>query len=264
MISAKTLQERITQRPSKSGIDVNTMLEHFAIISYKVPIRKIEHLIPKPFKLWSFKDEAGDEFALVSVVPFKDIDFHFCQLFPFLKFNFFQTNFRTYVIDERDGSYAAWFFGTTLGSVTHILPKYFWNMPWEYGKYSSSFEMEGEHYRKYQVDFSSSLGKGQIDLIGTTKEMNLLEGFKDLDEQYLILTHPVKGYYNLPKEEVGTYEIWHPKFSLYQAKPQNLYFGFLEKLGFLSLKEMNNPHSVLITNQIEFDIFLPPMKLKIY
>ena len=35
-----------------------------------------------------------------------------------------------------------------------------------------------------------------------------------------------------------------------------------EKLGLLSKSEMMNPHSVLITPKIEFDILLPPKKMK--
>ncbi|MGV6861379.1 MAG: DUF2071 domain-containing protein [Putridiphycobacter sp.] len=124
----KETEKRIKDRRTKSLMDVNTKLEHFAIISYKVPIEKIEHLIPKPFKLWTFNED-GKTYALVSAVPFKDKDFSFHKLFKFIRFNFFQTNFRTYIIDERDQSHAAWFFGTTLGSITTLIPKLFWKMP---------------------------------------------------------------------------------------------------------------------------------------
>ena len=131
-------ENRVKNRLTRSYLDVNTKLEHFAIISYKVPIEKIEHLIPKPFKLWIFI-ENKKEYALVSAVPFKDKDFSFYRISRFAKFNFFQTNFRTYIIDQRDMSNSAWFFGTTLGSITSIIPKKIWKMPWEYPKYKFSF-----------------------------------------------------------------------------------------------------------------------------
>ena len=47
------IEKRLKNRKKRSLLDINTRLEHFAIISYKVPIEKIEHLIPKPFKLTS-------------------------------------------------------------------------------------------------------------------------------------------------------------------------------------------------------------------
>ena len=77
-------EARIKNRLKRSYLDVNTQLEHFAIISYKVPIEKIQHLIPKPFKLWTFT-ENGNEYALVSAVPFKDNDFSFYRISRFFK-----------------------------------------------------------------------------------------------------------------------------------------------------------------------------------
>ena len=124
---------RIQKRASRSLLDVNTELEHFAIISYRVQLERIEHLIPEPFKLWTYTEE-GIEYALVSAVPFKDKDFAFHRISKFPKFNFYQTNFRAYIIDQRDQTYSAWFFCTTLGSITAIIPKVLWKMPWEYAK----------------------------------------------------------------------------------------------------------------------------------
>ena len=253
-------KNRVQNRVSRSYLDVNTKLEHFAIVSYKVPLEKIAHLIPKPFKLWTFTDNEK-EYALVSAVPFKDKDFSFYRISRLLTFNFYQTNFRTYIIDERDGSHCAWFFATTLGSLTSIIPKKIWKMPWEYAKYKFSFKKNKETYSEYKMEFTSKLGDGVIDIESTENEVKLLEGFTNMEEQIHILTHPVIGYYHVSNKELGTYEIWHPEIALKEAKAKNLYFGLFEKLGFLSKSEMNNPHSVLITPNIEFDILLPPKKI---
>ncbi|MBE7690773.1 DUF2071 domain-containing protein [Tenacibaculum piscium] len=253
---------RIKNRLTRSILDVNTQLEHFTIISYKVAIEKIEHLIPKPFKIWTFK-ELGKQYALVSAVAFKDKDFSFYKISRLLKFKFFQTNFRTYIIDKRDNSHSAWFFGTTLGSITSIIPKNLWNMPWEYGKYKFNFKRNNNLYSEYKMEFKSKLGNGLIEIESSGDDVKLLKGFKDMDEQTHILTHPVIGYYDLSKKELGTYEIWHPKINLKEGKSSKLYFELFEELGFLTKSEMNNPHSVLITPKIEFDILLPPRKIKI-
>ena len=254
-------KNRVQNRITRSYLDVNTELEHFAIISYKVPLEKIEHLIPKPFKLWTYK-ENGKEYALVSAVPFKDKDFSFYRISRFPKFNFFQTNFRTYIIDERDNNYSAWFFGTTLGSFTSIIPKTIWKMPWEYANYKFSFKKNNDYYSEYKMEFKSKLGDGIIDIESTGNKVKLLDGFKNIDEQIHILTHPIIGYYDISKEELGTYEIWHPVIDLKEGRANKLYFGLFEKLGFLSKLEMNNPHSVLLTPKIEFDILLPPKRIK--
>ncbi|MDG1777082.1 MAG: DUF2071 domain-containing protein [Crocinitomicaceae bacterium] len=253
---------RVGCRSSRSILDVNTQLEHFAIISYKVPVEKVEGLIPKPFKLWTFK-ESGKEYALVSAVPFKDKDFSFHRISKLFKFNFFQTNFRTYIIDERDNSHSAWFFGTTLGSVAAIIPKKIWRMPWEYGSYKFSFKRSNDLYSSYNMEFKSKLGNGLIEIKSTGNDMGLLNGFKNLDEQVHVLTHPVIGYYGLSKNQLGTYEIWHPKIDLKEGEGNKLYFELFEKLGFLTRAEMNKPHSVLITSEVEFDILLPPRKIRV-
>ena len=255
------LDSRINSRGKRSLLDVNTILEHFSIISYKVPVKKIQHLIPRPFKLWTF-NEGDSKFALISAVPFKDKDFSFYRIAKFPKFNFFQTNFRTYIIDERDQSNSAWFFGTTLGSFTSLIPKYIWKMPWEYGKYHFSFKLSNNVYSEYNMNFSSKQGKGIVNIQSSNSKMELLEGFQTIDEQLLILTHPVIGYYNLLKNKLGTYEIWHPKMELYIGKAEKLYFEIFERLGFLTKEEMNNPHSVLIAPEIEFDILMPPKKIE--
>ena len=254
--------ERVHNRVTRSYLDVNTHLEHFAIISYKVPIKKIAHLIPEPFKLWTYT-ENGEEYALVSAVPFKDKDFSFYRVSRFPKFQFFQTNFRAYIIDQRDNSHCAWFFATTLGSITSIIPEKVWKMPWKYAKYNFSFKRDKNLYSEYKMEFKSKLGDGAIDIKSTGDEVKLLDGFKDIDEQVHILTHPVIGYYTVSDKELGTYEIWHPKIDLKEGKATHLYFGLFEKLGFLTKEEMNNPHSVLITPNIEFDVLLPPRRIKI-
>ncbi|AZQ63847.1 DUF2071 domain-containing protein [Flammeovirga pectinis] len=253
----EVLDKRIQARKSKSSLDVNTLLEHFAIISYKVPLSKIKKYIPKPFRLWTFL-ENGKEYALVSAVPFKDKDFRFYKFAPFINFSFYQTNFRTYIIDERDGAYTAWFFGTTLGSITHLLPKLLWKMPWEFARYTFDFKYEEGRYKKYTMEFTSKMGNGKIDLESSTEDCILLDGFSSLAEQDLILTHPVKGYYTQSETKIGAYEIWHPKFNLKQGKVKMAYFELFERLGLVSKEEMKIPHSVLITDQIAFDVLLPP------
>lgn len=257
----KETQNRITNRKQKSLFDVNTILEHFAIISFKVPVDRIKKYIPKRFELWTFK-EGGKEYALISAVPFKDQDFSFYRLSKFPKFNFYQTNYRAYVIDKKDNAHVAWFFGTTLGSLACMIPEKIWKMPWKKGSYYFDYEFNNSVYSKYNMTFNSAHGKGKVDIISTKEDMKLHEGFTNLDEQIHILTHPVKGYYQIDNHLLGEYEIWHPKIELKECKVKHVYFEFFEKLELLTKEEMKTPHSVLITPKIEFDILLPPEKIK--
>jgi len=257
----EVLQNRIKKRKKRSLLDVNTKLQHFSLISYAVPLERIAKYIPEPFELWTFTTE-DKKFALVSAVPFVDYDFHFYHLAKFPKFKFCQTNFRTYIVDKRNGEHAAWFFGTTLGSFSVYIPRLIWKMPWQYAKYKINTKFENNRYIDYEMSFKSSLGNGSVHIKDTGKALNLLPSFETLDEQMFILTHPVLGYYNRPKQGIGTYEIWHPKMKLTHCTVEHLYFELFEKLGLLSKDEMLKPHSVLITPEIEFDVLLPPRKMK--
>lgn len=210
------IKNRIDIRLKRSLIDFNTKLAHFSIISYKVPLYKIKHLIPSPFKLWTF-NENGVEYALISAVPFKDKDFCLYRILRFIKFSFFQTNFRAYIIDTRNNTHCAWFFGTTLGSITSIIPKYLWNMPWSFGKYKTDFVLNENKYLKYHMDFVSKQGHGKINITSSEKEMRVHQGFNSLEEQEFILTHPIVGYYHNLNNRIGTFEIWHPKMKLFEG-----------------------------------------------
>lgn len=258
---SQLLHERIDNRQKYSLLDVNVHLEDFAIISYSIPINRIIKLIPDNFSLWTFS-ENEQEYALISAVNFRDTGFHFKKLLRYPKFSFFQTNFRAYVIDNRTGEHCVWFFGTTLGSPVVNIPRFLWKMPWYYAKYKCTTTMNSVIYNNYKVDFSSQFGNGNVHLISTNNEMPLLKGFHSLDEQLYILTHPVTGYYYRKDKKVGTYKIWHPKLELHEGLAKNLYFELFENLGLLNKEEMQNPHSVLISPKIEFDIYLPPKTLK--
>lgn len=159
MEAINKLLSRIQNREKKSLLDVNTKLNHFALITYQVPIECVQKYIPNPFKLWSFEKE-NKEYVLLSAVPFQDYDFSFYRLFPFFKFAFFQTNYRTYIIDERTGEISAWLFGTTLGSWLCAIPKNFWKMPWEKGQYHFRHLKENGYYSTYEMNYTSIQGKG--------------------------------------------------------------------------------------------------------
>lgn len=86
-------------RPAISPGDVETSLEHFAIVSYAVAPERVRPHVHPSFDLDCFVGPDGKPFVGVSMVPFEDQDFRFAAL-PWLKFRFAQTNYRTYVIDR--------------------------------------------------------------------------------------------------------------------------------------------------------------------
>ena len=88
--------------------------------------------------------------------------------------------------------------------------------------------------------------------------MALLDGFDSIEQQKLVLTHPVEGFFYRIDGRLGTYSVWHDKIPLTAASASNLYFSLYERLKILSRDEMARPHSVLLCPQTLYEIHLPP------
>jgi len=252
----KKLGQRVSNRRRKSLLDFNTTLQHFCIVSFKTSVDKLNSMLPDGLKSRVFEDD-GEQFALISAVGFQDADFGFRALGNFPRFNFFQTNYRAYIVDE-NGIDCVWFFGTTLGSWTASIPRRIWKMPWTKGKYSFDYKLNDDCYSNYHLDFISNAGNGKIHVKSNNEDMKLHAGFNSLDEQLLILTHPIIGYYYRRDGRVGSYEIWHPEMRLHEGSAVDIKLDLFYDLGLVSQSEFNNPHSLLLTEFIEFDILMPP------
>lgn len=257
-----TLNSRL-QRSSDHILNARTVLHHFALINYAVPKERLRNHIPDNFEIPEFDTENG-RFALMSAVPFIDFDFHFPWIFPQIQFKFPQTNHRVYVIDKKTQEHAVWFFGTNLGSRIVHIPQILWGIPWYYTTYSTNFNYNQSQarYEAYSYHFHSEWCQGDVEIEDTGIPIHVLKGFQSMDEMKLILTHPVTGYFHRLDGKLGTYRIWHPEMQLTQATPKHLYFSLYENLGLLSKQEMQSPHSIFVSPQIEFEIYLPPQVLK--
>lgn len=245
---------RIRYQPFTHPLTVATTLEHFAMITYHVPVERVRSLVPERFDIHT-QTVNGLVMALVSVVNFVDRDFRFVKA-PFLKFSFGQTNYRTYVVDKQNGEQVAWFFGTSVGSVLGHIPRHAWNMPWHTASYQSRFERNVDDYTVYDVKVTGSLAAARL-VLHETHPGPIPEG---LDA--LILLYPMKGYYYKRNGTLGHYRIWHGTLPVRTGACQTAYFSLLESLSLLSKAEMQQPVSVLLCNEVAFEIALPPQTLE--
>ncbi len=253
-----TLQSRIASR--RSGlIDIRSDLLHFALITYALPAERLHPHIPARFDIPTFSIN-GQQLALMSAVPFLDADFNFYRLVPFVKLQFAQTNYRVYVVDRETGEHCVWFFGTTLGSWVVQIARTLWRIPWHYARYEMDcrYNAQRHAYDRYHFSKTSDWASAEIELEDTGEPMTLTPGFSTLDEQILILTHPIIGYFYRLDTRPGTYSVWHEEIPLTVGKGKHLYFSLYERLGLLSREEMENPHSVLICPRTTFEVHLPP------
>ena len=253
------LDERLRQ-PAAGIMEARTTLRHFALVNYAVAPEKLAATIPDArFEVMRFPTSAGPR-AFFSAVLFLDVDFCFSRLAPFIKFNFFQTNHRAYVRDKKTGEPVVWFWGTNLGSSLVNLPRRLWKIPWHNTAYTVDcrFNPAVRRYEKYRYHFESNFCRGRAELRDTGEPLKLLDGFASLDEMKLILTQPVRGFYQRQDGRTGTYQIWHPEMNGTLGAADDLYFSLYERLGLLTAAEMQRPHSVFICPEIIFNVHLPP------
>jgi len=83
-----TFTEEMLRCSPVRGPDVEATLEHFAIVSYAVPSDRVRQYVDPQFNLDCFPGAHGERFAWVSMVPFKDQDFRFAAVPPWLRFRF--------------------------------------------------------------------------------------------------------------------------------------------------------------------------------
>ena len=260
--AAQLLEDRKRPRPGNL-LTVRTLLRHFALINYALPADRLRPHIPEDrFEIQTFMIE-GKPRAMLSAVPFLDVDFRFARLTPFLRWQFGQTNHRAYVIDRKTGLPGVWFFGTTLGSPLVHAARALWRIPWHYARYriDAHHDPDTGICDRYRFDVDSDWCAARIDLSGDGTPIGLTPGFASLAEQTLILTHPVDGFFYRLDGALGGYSIWHPLMALTRAEPRDLWFSLYERLGLLSADEMQRPHSVFLCPEVPFEVYLPPRRL---
>ena len=256
------LNDFLYSRPAPKGIDVLCKLKHFAIITYAVEPARFAGLFPERFKLHTVEIN-GEEKALISVVPFIDVDFT-SAVYPFPKFTMGQTNYRIYVIDTQTNERCVWFLGTTLDSWTLAIPKYVWNLPWYSGdvKFDCDFDDAQQMYLKYKMTTDATWAPACVELAQMKDAAIELAGFPDIETGLVYLTQPLAGFYHRRDGKLGTYRVWHKQLNVSAGYLKSASFGLLSRLGLVTQEEQQVAHSVLIEPINEFTIYLPPKVLK--
>lgn len=252
------IKDFLHPRPAPSGLDVICKLQHFAIITYAVDPKRFEGIFPARFKLDTIVIE-GQEKALISVVPFIDVDFT-SAVFPFLNLTMGQTNYRIYIIDTVTQERCVWFLGTTLDSWTIVVPRYLWQLPWHTGKITFDCKLDQQTgiYKQYSMHTESAWASVNVELEQKQETECKFAGFPDTETALVYLTHPLAGFYYRRDGKLGTYRVWHKQLQVKPAELVKADFGLLSKMQLVSLEEQQQPYSVLIEPVNEFTIYLPP------
>jgi len=242
----------LATRPKRRLRDVTTTLADFAIVTWAIDPARLARHLPDGFAPDVVAIDGAPR-ALVSAVPFRDLDFRF-GFAPFLRFRFGQTNYRAYV--RRGDERCAWFFGTSLATRWVAIPRYAWKLPWHRARIDFDCAFDGERCTRYAMRSRSAWGDAELELVGGDEPTGCLPGFADADECALVLTHPLAGYFHRRDGRVGTYSVWHDRLALQRASVVHARFEVLEREDVI---DRDQPvHSALVQRATEFVIRLPP------
>jgi hypothetical protein len=248
-------------RPKPTGLDVQCKLQHFALVTYALAPERFNTIIPERFKLDTIQYQ-GKEQALMSVVPFIDVDFT-SAVYPFPKFRMGQTNYRVYVIDQKTQQRCVWFLGTSLDSWTLIVPRYLWQLPWHAASFYFDCQQDSQGlYTQYHMTTHSTWASAELQLTQSASEPWQYAGFPDLESYLVYLTHPLIGFYHRRDGQLGTYRVWHDRLQPQPAQLLHAKFDLLQRLNLVSYEDQLNPYSVLIEPMNEFTIYLPPQVIR--
>lgn len=260
-MQSKAFQFVVTPRPRPSGIDVSTVLRHFALITYPVDPHVLQGMIADRFQPITVV-LAGRPRALVSVVVFENTRFRLAA-YPSPQLRMPQINYRAYVLDRQTGERAIWFLGTLLDSWAFLVPRYVWQMPWRRGPIRLRTEVDEKagRYTRYEVETDAEWARARLQLVEeerTSVDSLDLPGFPDTESGLACLTHTLSGFYRRADGRLGLNRVWHERMKVRPARLRSAYFGLLEREGLVGRSEQLTPHSVLITSEVEFFSFLPP------
>ena len=249
----------LARRPT-SGLDVETTLSHFAIITYMVEPDALRVHTHDRFKLNCITARDGTQKALISAVPFFDQDFRFVS-FPLLKWAFGQTNYRAYVTDSETGEHAAWFFGTSLDSLSVNIPRFVWKLPWYKARihFDVDYDQQLGRYKAYRMVTKSTWAPANLEIEDLGTPPRNLIGFPDLETGLVLLTHPLRGFFYRRDGKLGSYSIWHDRLQTTEGRVAAASFRLLQELGLVHDGDVSGVHSVLIQHKTDFTIYLPPI-----
>jgi len=86
--------------------------------------------------------------------------------------------------------------------------------------------------------------------------MGRLDGFADVDDAAVVLTHPLDGYFTRSDGRLGRYAVWHERLRPELGRAVRADYAVFRDAGLVEAGSI--PHSVLLQRSIDFDVVLPP------
>lgn len=234
-----------------------TWLDDLAIVTWAVDPEVLAASLPDGFEPLTWP-RAGTPVALVSMVAFRDRDFHF-RFWPHTRLQCGQINYRAYV--RHGGLTGVWFYGTSLDSRLVAVAQRLWRMPWHHDRIDVAAQWAGDRLTRMTVQANGPWGDADLDLtqaagpVGSPPIPDLAMG-RDLTD---VLTDPVRGWFRRTDGRVGRYSVAHPPMLMSPATVGRARSAVFERLGLVTPDAA--PLDARATRAIRFEVHTPPRQV---
>ncbi len=219
-------------------------------LSYLIPERRLRTVVPEHIQ-FSLKHE---DKTIISLVIFRSRNVS-SSFFPFLRFSYNQANIRTYVVDPVNGKPAVFFLKSSITSPFISLVTKLFKIPWQSISINLDVFWENDISCKYNVRGNWE-GDFHISLNNDNKQPNHFP-FKNIEETIRFLTSPATGFYGKSGKLVR-FEVSHSPIKPLTGRLLSIEYPILNKTGFLTDEELEEPQSILIAPYGHFTVFMPP------
>ena len=224
-------------------------LRNVLYVSYAVPAGELLSLVPSPLSLAT----VGDNTAFLSVVVLRSTAVRLAAM-PVFRFNYYQLNIRTYVIDPDSGNHAVYFLksGVTSGFISVVTRVA--GIPWQH--ISLDIETSPRNKTKSQHYRADGDWQGRFLIEARhTPDIPDLEYFNNPKDAVDFLVRPLIGFIG-DSHRLGRFTIEHPHVVPASWQLDNLNLPLFSSLGII--KETDLPQSVFFLPEADFDIYMPP------
>ena len=241
----------------KKVFRIKMLLNNVVYVSYMLPAKRILPLVPDKLPLALVDGEK----AFISIVILRCRDVHLASI-PFPRFDYYQLNLRTYVIDPSTGNQAVYFLKSGVTSLPVSTTTRVFGLAWQHIKLTIDIE-NGNKQNQFSY-FVKGEWESEIELhIKRNKTGNVdLSPFVTMESAVNYLVRPLIGFYRW-KGNVGRFEIRHPEVHPVTLYLNSFRFGLLDRSTLLEPDELIRPHSVLFVPEARFTIYLPPERMKL-
>jgi hypothetical protein len=228
------------------------ILRDVLYVSYAIPSGRMRTLVPDILS----PATGGDDMAFISIVVLRSSQVRM-SLLPFLRFDYYQLNIRTYVKDPVSGKHAVYFIRSGVTSRFISLVTRMSGIPWHLINLKTKITEQNEtdsYVASGNWDSNFSL-RAQASSDASKKH----PFFENRESAVDFLIRPLIGFIG-GKRRLGRFTIQHPEVEPKLFTLTELEFPLFTNLDVVD--ELSNPHSVFFLPMADFSIYLPPTRIK--